>query len=150
MVKASIRLPRSWKCCGRATFTSGGCSARRPTTMTTKASVVNTCPAMSIRPNMVENQCGSSDIIQSTPAKGAVSPERRGPGRPGIAPPPRQPGVAARVELPRPLVQQVGRTGPGQEIEDSAAREEAHVQVSALLREHRVAGHGLRVRAFVA
>src|SRR5262249_9843576 len=77
---ANSRPPRSWKCTGEITRESGARSASRAATMMAKAKALSPCPTMSVAPKIVEYQCGSSDISQSTAAKVMASPYRINPG----------------------------------------------------------------------
>ena len=82
ITNANISLPRSWKC--RGVQHAGHRLARRPASparRSTKANAVSPCPTISSRPKIVENQCGSSDITQSTAAKLMVSDVDQQPGR---------------------------------------------------------------------
>ena len=96
---------------------------------------------------MVENQCGASDMPQSTAAKvvvrdrsdeadrgEAAQPRRAGAGR---APPScwRDQELSSHAEQ-----------APDREVEDRAGGEEGHVQVGRLLLEQLVGGHDLGLR----
>src|SRR5258707_3333913 len=79
-VKASIRLPRSWNREASITPENGFRSDSRKSTMIQNASVSSTWPTAKIAPYMVEYQCGSKDMIQSTEASVTVKVNRIMPG----------------------------------------------------------------------
>src|SRR5688572_6955743 len=80
MTNASKRLPRSWKCAAESTSDSGGTSARSTMTTTANDRVASNCPMITRMPYIVENQCGSNDIIQSTDENVAVRTYSTNPG----------------------------------------------------------------------
>src|SRR5579863_724929 len=75
MVKVSSSLPISWKCEGPMTPLRGPPSSDRITSRAMQNdSAESPCPAMISNPKIVENQCGSSDITQSTAANVTLRP----------------------------------------------------------------------------
>src|SRR5579862_7344486 len=67
-------------CCGVVYSLSGDVFERMITRAITNAKDSNISPAMNIAPYIVENQCGSSDMIQSMKAKVVVSVMTTSPG----------------------------------------------------------------------
>src|SRR5262245_51285168 len=68
IVNASIRFPRSWKCEGTTTLSSGRRRLSHTSTMMRNASAVRPCPPITSTPYIVEYQCGSRDMSQSNEA----------------------------------------------------------------------------------
>src|SRR6186997_1768724 len=80
IVNANISLARSWKFSAVATFDIGANFTSDARTMIVKASVDRPWPPRVRTPKIVEYQCGSSDITQSTLMKVIVSTHRHKPG----------------------------------------------------------------------
>ena len=94
----------------------------------------------------MENQCGASDMPQSTAAKVVVRDRRTRPTAETAAQPRRAAGVRPAVLLARPGAEPPGEQPPDREVEDGAGGEEGHVEVGGLLLQQLVGGDDLGLR----
>src|ERR1700761_7297316 len=80
MTVASINLPRSCMCFFVRYSESGGYAEHMTRMATMKHIEESASPAMKSRPNMVENQCAFTDMIQSVDMNVTANAEKISPG----------------------------------------------------------------------
>ncbi len=135
MTNANISLPWSWKLFAVATRDIGSTRDRSASIRMANAIVDSPEPPSIRTPKMVEYQCGSSDMTQSTLMKVIVRDEQHEARSGNHSRPAVQRAWQLRgrlILLARPLVQEVGEADPDGEIQRRAAAEESGVQVRAL------------------
>ena len=134
MMKANSSLPRSCRCDGLTTRSSGACCDSSTSIDDGEGQRRQPLADHVEQPQIVENQCGLTDIVQSTTAKVTVRPKISRPPPESRCMLAGQRRVAGAILLGRPALSRNARTTRWRSRATCADDEERRVQVGCLAR----------------